>query len=1816
VTEFDDLRRRIGDLERVAEQQRGSARGARWRAIASGDRESADAAAAATRASAEADEALQRALKEFESFTDPRDNVSRLPDQTPFLLLPLRLETRFGTGTDPDTGRQRSELWVRIYPDDCSVTAFDPELSVGEVEAATRFWQQFWRAGGVEAESRAAWRNLAGAYGVGRAAWIVDSFTPVNEGDLPTKDPATEIVLVVGSTAPPADPVRAALTTYWTAAWRADGDQSDLGAARTALAAALGGQPSADDAIAAFPPFNLADPAPPDRTHDTADVTVAWLQLPTETGEERLGWRGAPTARALPERFVLMLYPAGGGTPVPAPCSPIVEPIYVGPDPSADPITPDNGGLQIPDELAWMFDFKRACDIGMGVVVPLEDQNQVDNGFDRIVALGVRMRSSEEDAADRVEQLLIAHTCSRSGFELLRQGTPTNNSDAGPTSWSRRDDPDLAYDDVFGPAKFTLTPDPLQQRDGQVLAERLGLDPAVFQRTRGADGRDHMEALAMNAALAPGTLGYTAGTMLSPVLDGWEEELSWFFTHHVTGRGAIPPLRIGAQPYGIVASTAYSRMKWVQRALLPHTTTVAIDRRAMFLAHLWGVLDRLEPLWRQQLGSVSHVGADGDPHRTLLGAMGLHPNSAEFHIRYGKHLDELWSRGQLALLNILVAIQASQQRQAALDLLHGLGYAGEDPQLVDLFFRMSPSALVGPLIEALPLSETNGLGVATTNGRSYLQWLSDAAGTSLDALRRQEGFVGDSPPQALLYVLLQFALCRGYLDAGDRLRRGSGLFEPEDLLAMRREPTSTHVTATPGKWEGSWLRLYDVDDRLTGNAGLSIGEHLTAVLDDPPDYAVDLADQVRALAVLRDAPTARLERALVEHIDTLSYRLDSWRLGVVDRQLERMRLQRKTGVHLGYYGWLEDVRPKERPLPPPLTPPQEETFGGIDDLVVDPTNGGHLHAPSLNQAVTAAVLRAGELSTRTTTSPGKYSINLASERVRQASQLIEGLRTGQSIGALLGYRFERALHDRGGVVELDELVFKFRRAFPLSAGRLSTTQDPPPPETEAVEARNVTDGLALAKAGGPEASYPYGNALLPPRSALGPGVAGAVDKIVHDLWWLFDALGDLVLTEGVHQAAQNNPDRAGAHIDVQGDFTPPPEATVTTTPTTGFPLTTRVGLELTPVATAPAGSTPRVTAQPAVAAWVAAALPDLGDVECTVTWTVAGGPQQRQAVSLSELGVEPLDVLELINDEGGSDLAELEDRLRLQVVSTVQPRADAEFTILHMEAGPGRTSVFVASALARRLRALLLQSRPLRAGDVMQPSQGDSADATPHVVHPDRLSVVRDDLLALRNDLETQITVGDGIVADPVTNRAAMLSGIDTRIATVADLLKSVAAFGGVRVGWGALYAWRAELFTDLLARTQELLDRWDDKLTACTTALNDEQAPGLTDEERVRLLRAAEGQVSTALDPETDPTLLRPKVVAKQTSFRTKGDAIRASVIDASNATLSDRLARCAAVLPISDFDAEELTYQDLEDRVVAYWSDLQVLLTASRADVDERWNAAKTAMDEHDVAVDPTARLDALQRGAEAVFGEGFRLVPTFTLPAAAGAEATSAHTHFASGGLLAHATSVLGVDNPLDTWLYGAARVRGKLRNLEDLIMLWEARSIPHGSFHIVQLPHVAGAPWLGLDFDQADTPTTERMTYLAWAGAGHDPAAARCGLLLDEWVETIPVVEPDEPGPQQTTGVAFHFDRPSQEPPQAWLLLTSPTWEGRWQWDDLLQGVIDTFDLARLRAVEPDQLLDTPLGQFVPATIAAVTTTGLNLAAIFALVNAQAAVKRET
>src|SRR5204862_6944526 len=118
------------------------------------------------------------------------------------------------------------------------------------------------------------------------------------------------------------------------------------------------------------------------------------------------------------------------------------------------------------------------------------------------------------------------------------------------------------------------------------------------------------------------------------------------------------------------------------------------------------------------------------------------------------------------------------------------------------------------------------------------------------------------------------------------------------------------------------------------------------------------------------------------------------------------------------FGWREPVRPRPLQLDP------VRPFAGLDasfhapglaPLVHDTTNGGYILAHSLNQAVTAAVLRNGYLANATPANPGTLAVNLSSQRVRLALSFLEGVRQGQSLGALLGYQLERGLHDSYGL---------------------------------------------------------------------------------------------------------------------------------------------------------------------------------------------------------------------------------------------------------------------------------------------------------------------------------------------------------------------------------------------------------------------------------------------------------------------------------------------------------------------------------------------------------------------------------------------------------------------------------------------------------------------------------------------------------------------------------------------------------------------------------------------------------------------------------
>src|SRR6478672_5240951 len=97
MSDFDDLRGELAETDGAADRARSEARAARLEASSSGDEQAKARADAAQQRAAAADRAYQETRDRFDGFTDPRRNAVRLSDDSPILLLPLRLETRFGT---------------------------------------------------------------------------------------------------------------------------------------------------------------------------------------------------------------------------------------------------------------------------------------------------------------------------------------------------------------------------------------------------------------------------------------------------------------------------------------------------------------------------------------------------------------------------------------------------------------------------------------------------------------------------------------------------------------------------------------------------------------------------------------------------------------------------------------------------------------------------------------------------------------------------------------------------------------------------------------------------------------------------------------------------------------------------------------------------------------------------------------------------------------------------------------------------------------------------------------------------------------------------------------------------------------------------------------------------------------------------------------------------------------------------------------------------------------------------------------------------------------------------------------------------------------------------------------------------------------------------------------------------------------------------------------------------------------------------------------------------------------------------------------
>lgn len=172
-----------------------------------------------------------------------------------------------------------------------------------------------------------------------------------------------------------------------------------------------------------------------------------------------------------------------------------------------------------------------------------------------------------------------------------------------------------------------------------------------------------------------------------------------------------------------------------------------------------------------------------------------------------------------------------------------------------------------------------------------------------------------------------------------------------------------------------------------------------------------------------------------------------------------------------------------------------------------------------------------------------------------------------------------------------------------------------------------------------------------------------------------------------------------------------------------------------------------------------------------------------------------------------------------------------------------------------------------------------------------------------------------------------------------------------------------------------------------------------------------------------------------------------------------------------------------------------------------------------------------------------------------------------------LASPAPASLLASDPLapSAWLDAVGRVHSRAGTLAEVLLRKEiASGVSAAPLRIAQVPWKDGDRWIATAFTSASRqPATGRLSVLIHAPAGLNTTASMGGLLVDAWTDTIP-------DPVRDTAMALRFNNASTRAPQTILLAVNPNPAQAWTTDVLVDVLLQTLTLARLR-VQPATLL---------------------------------------
>ncbi len=1055
---------------------------------------------------------------------------------------------------------------------------------------------------------------------------------------------------------------------FWEQHWRAANDEEARKRAWQQLADRFDSQRAAWVARA-LKPLNPEDrPATPVPADQPLPKPIRFPAPATKTES----WSRAPLARVLPDRWVAIAYSRGTvvgiifGKDIP-------DPLPAGPDPQAK-VTATDEELAVDAGMKWLVDFDEAEAKGMGLRMKLA-QATAQAGLDVLLVMGVKASLNSSDSVRRISDLLDAHHYT-DGLGFLLHGTPSNNTPDAPAGFSSRDPGQQeSYLAEQTPNAFQ----PGDESNGDALTRALGFQQEsakALANLTNTTTKEQLDARQMNTALWAATWGYYLSNMIGREGNNLtEDDLAWargHFINCVRAAGPLPSLRIGKQPYGILPVTSLDGWSPKAGEEAQHTRDVSLKSLLLKLR---------DKVWRPNLTAVPRLGRSNDPDKDLADVMGSDALSSGYIVRSvlgRQYLQHLW---WFLGANLDTAGWWRKQEELTGAILRALDLPLQ-PRLMRVAYADRFMQVKAPLVQAGETSETALIAA------KYIDALLNAS--SLDAL-----LTDTAAPDSLLHALLRHSMLLEYANAATRLlfnhsTRLPVLFKDQELIDI-----SPQSVATP---TSSW-QLKQKIPAITGDQ--TLGEHLLKQTSFKDPNVAAIGEFRQSLAHLKTVPGARLERLLAGGLDLCAHRLDAWITSFATKRLDAMRRANPAGVYFGGYGWVENLKPA--PARTPIAIPAGEQA----PVYQVPDDPGFVHAPSLTQAATVALLRNGHLTHSTRAVRDLLAIDLSSERVRLAEYLLDGVRQGQPLGALLGYRFERRLHE----LKLDRFIKPFRELAPL-AGTLQQTELP----VEALAANNVVDGLKLH-----QLWKQKGTGIFTGRPKLPQPTLGAVFQTVvaelNALNGAVDAVSDAVVAESVYQVVRGNTARAASTLDaIARGEAPPPELEVVRTPRSGVALTHRLltlfsgNPPATPGWVNPATS-PRASAELHLNAWAARLLGNLANVRCVVERIEpeTGRLLEAKEIKLSELRLAPLDFIYAVEGGQSSQQSEIEQR----ILYTITRKPDGFPANSKLRVNPNRQpnwgvndlSYGEFTELVRAARKLITGARALDAGDLNLPER-------------------------------------------------------------------------------------------------------------------------------------------------------------------------------------------------------------------------------------------------------------------------------------------------------------------------------------------------------------------------------------------------------------------------------------------------------------------------------------------------------------------------------